>query len=229
MFAYLLAADGVDAAIVLSGTRLVFEGAKRETSITAENRSDEPYVVQAWIEDDSGNTDTPFFVVPAVSRIDGRREGLLRVVKVGGGLPSDRESMYWLNVKEIPRIDKRDNVLQISVRTRIKLFYRPPGLHQDKLDTSLLRWSQVRDRHLRTCSLVLRNDAPFFASFTDLTIKYGDGRRTELESGYVAPWSSREFVLPHCDADLQVSYSIINDFGATEERPAVPAAIKTRN
>lgn len=41
---------------------------------------------------------------------------------MAGDLPVDRESVFWLNVKEIPKKSAEENVLQIAVRSRIKLF-----------------------------------------------------------------------------------------------------------
>jgi P pilus assembly chaperone PapD len=52
-------------------------------------------------------------------------------VRTGGSLPEDRESVFWLNVKSIPATDDsvpHNNVLQVVVKSRLKLFYRPAGL-----------------------------------------------------------------------------------------------------
>ncbi|PJI52023.1 molecular chaperone EcpD, partial [Methylobacterium radiotolerans] len=47
----------------------------------------------------------------------------------GEPMPQDKESVFWLNVLEIPPKDKANqNLLQMAFRSRIKLFYRPAGL-----------------------------------------------------------------------------------------------------
>ncbi|MGM1329379.1 fimbrial biogenesis chaperone, partial [Klebsiella michiganensis] len=56
---------------------------------------------------------------------------ILRIVRTGGSLPEDRESVFWLNVKSIPATDDsvpNNNVLQVVVKSRLKIFYRPAGL-----------------------------------------------------------------------------------------------------
>ena len=46
----------------------------------------------------------------------------------GEGLPSDRESLFWLNIMEIPLKVEDPNSVQFAIRQRLKLFYRPPAL-----------------------------------------------------------------------------------------------------
>ena len=45
-----------------------------------------------------------------------------------GSLPQGQESLFWLNIKAIPSASKQMNSLQIAVKTRIKLIYRPEAL-----------------------------------------------------------------------------------------------------
>ncbi|WP_081077046.1 molecular chaperone [Burkholderia pseudomultivorans] len=211
-----------NAGIVLSGTRLIFDGAKREASVNAQNTSDVPYVVQAWVDAADGSVDTPFFVTPAISRIDGKREGLLRVLKVSDALQKDRESMYWLNVKEIPKMDKRDNVLQIAIRTRIKLFYRPTGLNTDQRGSTALKWSVVKDGTSGKCSLKVENNSAFYSTFSNVSVDYRDGSHNKFMMGSVDPFSSHKWNLTRCEDSVHVTYSTINDFGATEDTSSFP-------
>ena len=46
-------------------------------------------------------------------------------------LPGDRESLFWVNVKAIPAMEKdqkNENTLQLAIISRIKMFYRPTHL-----------------------------------------------------------------------------------------------------
>ncbi len=223
----MLLSQHADAGIVLSGTRLVFDGTKREASTNAQNASDVPYVVQAWVEAQDGSTDTPFFVTPALSRIDGKREGLLRVLKVRDTLPKDRESMYWLNVKEIPKADNRDNVLQIAIRTRIKLFYRPPGLNPDQRGPAMLQWNIARNDKTGACDLTVKNTSAYYSTFSGLTVEYGNNSQNKLNIGAVAPFSTHDWSLPRCEDNIRLTYSIVNDFGATEDIPTIRVNFKS--
>ncbi|CAI8695788.1 molecular chaperone [Burkholderia pyrrocinia] len=221
LFGGMLLSQHADAGIVLSGTRLVFDGTKREASTNARNTSDVPYVVQAWVEAQDGSTDTPFFVTPALSRIDGEREGLLRVLRVNDTLPEDRESMYWLNVKEIPKIDKRDNVLQIAVRTRIKIFYRPAGLKNAPRGAAMLDWKIVRNAKIGKCALAVKNNSAYYVTLSDIAVGYGSNAPEKLKISAIAPLSGQDWSLPSCAQSIQLSYSVVNDFGATEEIPPI--------
>ncbi|MCP6324282.1 fimbria/pilus periplasmic chaperone, partial [Klebsiella pneumoniae] len=48
----------------------------------------------------------------------------------GEALPADRESVFWLNVLDVPPQPQGEggNFMQFAIRTRVKLFYRPVGL-----------------------------------------------------------------------------------------------------
>ncbi len=54
-------------------------------------------------------------------------KNLERIVMTGS-LPQGQESLFWLNIKAIPSASKQMNSLQIAVKTRIKLIYRPESL-----------------------------------------------------------------------------------------------------
>lgn len=61
----------------------------------------------------------PLFVSEAKS------ENTLRIIYAGAPLPKDRESLFWMNVKAIPSVNKNSlegkNVLQLAILSRIKL------------------------------------------------------------------------------------------------------------
>ncbi|WP_250862581.1 fimbria/pilus periplasmic chaperone, partial [Caballeronia sp. INML3] len=56
----------------------------------------------------------------------------------GEPLPADKESIFYLNVLEVPPKPTGDeasaNQLQLAFRTRIKFFYRPSGLKGQATD-----------------------------------------------------------------------------------------------
>jgi fimbrial chaperone protein len=69
--------------------------------------------------------------LPAVCHA-GQKENTLRIIDATNNqLPQDRESLFWMNVKAIPSMDKSklsDNTLQLAIISRIKLYYRPAKL-----------------------------------------------------------------------------------------------------
>ncbi|MES2869326.1 MAG: molecular chaperone [Pseudomonadota bacterium] len=130
------------AGISLSATRLVFEKNSHEASVTARNHTLQNILLQSWIEqDDKKAKDIPFVITPSLARLSGDGRQILRVLYRGQGMPRDKESVLWLNVQEIPQAAKDENTLQIAIRQRIKIFYRPTGLKGDADSApALLSW-----------------------------------------------------------------------------------------
>src|SRR3546814_21034514 len=65
-------------------------------------------------------------ITPPLMRLGPGEEALVRTIYAGQGLPADRESLFWIIIQEIPPSSDAANALQVAIRTRIKLFYRPP-------------------------------------------------------------------------------------------------------
>ncbi|WP_342310542.1 molecular chaperone [Burkholderia pyrrocinia] len=213
---------GAGAAIALSGTRVIYAGAAREATLGARNTSEAPFVIQSWVESTSGGLDVPFMVVPPLVRIDPGKESMLRVIRAGGTLPEDRESVYWLNVKEIPQVPTIANSLQIAVRSQIKLFYRPPGLDGGQSGPTMLRWRLMPALATGRCELSVQNASAFHVTFSGVRVTSTGWRNQDLELRMVAPFSRQQWILEHCNdnAGFTIQYSIVNDFGANEEVPS---------
>ncbi|MCP1649819.1 MULTISPECIES: fimbrial biogenesis chaperone [Pseudomonas] len=208
------------AGVMLGGTRIVFDGNKRDASITVSNTTLQPYAVQTWIntEADDNSTSTPFVATPPLFRLDPRKEQLVRIQKVPGDLPQDRESVFYFNAQEIPVAGKADeNTLKIAMRTRIKLFYRPAGLKGNALDAlPQLRWNLALEQGEPV--LVVSNPSAFHVSFIGVKVLAG-ARSVEVnEPKMVAPMSSQRYPLPgFTGLSGEVVFSAINDFGGYTE------------
>lgn len=193
--ALMLAAPPANAGIVVGGTRVVYDGGKRAASISVKNNSRIPYVVQAWLDDgdQKSHAKTPFVVTPPIFRLDAGKENILRIIYLGQGLPEDRESVYWLNVQEIPPKPEQENVLQIAVRTRIKLFYRPPALAKAQGGPAQaahqLRWKLVFDR--AGAALVADNPTPYAVNLAKVTLN-GVDKKARVEAEMVPPLTKRQ-------------------------------------
>ena len=216
------------ASVMLSGTRVVLNEKDRETSLPMKNEGTSPYVVQAWVDAGEGNNKTPLIVTPPLSRLDPGKENLLRIMRVGGELPKDRESAFWLNVKEIPEKTQEENVLQIAVRTRIKLFYRPAALSGQPADARMqLRWSVAAGAPDQGVVLKIRNPTVYHVTFTGLTVNAG---QQVIRAVMVAPLAESSFPLDAMKTPqpIEVRFTTINDYGGEtpEERVRVPVAVE---
>lgn len=122
----MLVAAQATASISLSATRVVFDGAHKEANVIVRNGNQE-VLVQSWV-DAGDRAQAPFAITPPLARVLPKQEQLLRILYEGQGLPTDRESVVWLNVQEIPQASTQANTLQLAVRQRIKIFFRPANL-----------------------------------------------------------------------------------------------------
>src|SRR3984957_10005754 len=101
------AAPHAVAAVVVDGTRVVYPAAKREVTINIHNGGDTPSLVQAWLDAGDahakpGESKVPFVLTPPLFRLDPSKSQSLRLVYTHDPLPEDRESLFWLNVLDIP-------------------------------------------------------------------------------------------------------------------------------
>ncbi len=99
-----------------------------------------PSLTQVWVDDGRVQNQpekdaAPFIVLPPIVRIEPGKGQSWRLVFNGSRLPQDRESLFWFNLLDIPpepKNGKTDNYLQLAIRSRIKLFYRPAGVAAEK-------------------------------------------------------------------------------------------------
>lgn len=216
----LLFASHAAASIVITGTRVIYPSNEDEVTVKLSNNGKGPVLIQSWIDD--GNADAtpdsikvPFVITPPINRVDAQKGQALRVsFTKETNLPNDRESLFWLNVLEIPpkgATNKSDNKLQIAFRTRIKLFYRPSSLEGNSTNAAEnLRWE------LNDNDLVAINNSPFYVTLLGVhseNAKVGDinsmvppfGRlNLKVESGRFL--NGKEF-----------TYSYVNDWGAAKK------------
>lgn len=202
-----LLSASVQAGVIVGGTRVIYNGEKKETSISVKNPDKSSFLIQSWSDAGESSTDkSPFMVTPPLFRLGGGQENTLRIIRTGGNLAEDRESLYWLNIKSIPATEKKDNVntLQIAVKTRIKLIYRPQSLTQQPEDlTGKLSWQRSGNK------LTVSNPTAYYMNFSTLKV----GASTVKDATYVAPMSSASFSIPN-GASGDVSWTLINDFGS---------------
>ena len=136
-------------------------------------------------------------------------------------LPSDKESVFWFNVLEVPPkpdASKVENqsLLQLAFRTRIKLFYRPAGLNGNPSEAPLaLKWKWAEGKS----GLSVYNPTPYYVSFNSAELIAG-GKSNPLNVKMVAPKSEEIFTISGSGGKAtsgKVHFSAINDFGGAIE------------
>lgn len=193
----------------IQGTRIIYPQGARQVSVSLTNSSStDSYLVQSRIEDAQGNKTTDFIVTPPLYLSGPKNENVVRVMYMGGALPTDRESLYYFVEKAIPSLDKtkiqEGNVLLLATANRIKLFVRPQGLTQD-INTAAQDLQFTQSGQL----LHISNPSPYYVTLTD--IQYGIHN---LDTLMIAPKSQLSQTVPEKSVN-RVSYHAINDFGGT--------------
>ncbi|HID4155701.1 TPA: fimbrial biogenesis chaperone [Citrobacter koseri] len=203
-----LVAATAHAGVIINGTRLVYQGDKKESSLGLSNPDSTDYLVQSWVDSGSKNPGTPpFLITPPLFRLNAKEDNVLRVIRTGGNLPEDRESLYWLNIKAIPSSKHVEgiNTLQIAINTRIKLLYRPSSVKGKPEEVAdKLEWH--REGH----DLVVNNPTPFYMNFQSVMI---NGHKIS-KATWAVPETATHMALPANTDGNTVTYSIITDYGS---------------
>lgn len=168
-------------------------------------------LIQSWIDNGDQNekpTDVkvPFVLTPPMNRVDSGKGQTLRITYTGESLPMDRESVFWLNVLEVPAKNEskaQENTLQVAFRTRIKLFFRPAGLHGHANDAAKeVTWN------INDSSVEANNPTPYYVNFVNLSM---NGQK--IDSAMVAPYKTLKIKLQGKSVS-KISGAYVNDYGA---------------
>ncbi|UEP23698.1 fimbrial biogenesis chaperone [Burkholderia ambifaria] len=221
----------VQASVTLSGTRVIFAGSEKEVTVQLANDGKLPALVQAWIDkgDERATPDTidvPFVITPTIFRIEPGKGQTLRLIYSGEPLPADKESLFWLNVLDVPpKAAPSDDVnrLQFAFRTRVKLMYRPDGLPGSALDApGKLKWALATDNEQRPV-LKATNETAYVVNLSGIALKSG-GKTFEVELGYVRPGETATFPIKGADRAAltggTVLYSSVDDWGSNHGHEA---------
>lgn len=208
------------ASIVIQGTRVVYPGDAKSIDVGITNPDQSPALIQSWIEqgDQSNQTKIPFIITPPLTRIEANTEQSLRVRYTGEALPSNQESLFYLNILDVPpkpkNAQEEQSYLQVTILSRLKFFYRPKGLPYS-IDEAYdkVMWQ------LQGQSLALHNPTPYYITYAALAIK--DANQTVVQSiseiDMIAPFSTQTIELQqHAPNATSVQWYIINDYGATQ-------------
>ncbi|RQS09821.1 molecular chaperone [Burkholderia sp. Bp9002] len=227
----MLMCASAQASVTLSGTRVVFDGTEKEVTIQLANDGKLPALVQAWIDngDASASPDTidvPFVVTPTIFRVEPGKGQTLRILHSGEPLPADKESLFWLNVLDVPpKAGAKDDVnrLQFAVRTRVKLMYRPAKLPGTSLEApAQLKWALGTDDAHRPV-LKATNPTAYVVNLAGIELK-SSGKAYEAALGYVRPGETASFPIKGATgvdfSSGTVLFSSVDDWGASHAHQA---------
>lgn len=88
-----------------------YHGCTAETVAITLNNDDKttPFLAQSWVTDADGVRTDALIALPPLQRIDAGQKSQVRITQVRGltdKLPQDRETLFWFNVRGVPRSQK---------------------------------------------------------------------------------------------------------------------------
>jgi chaperone protein EcpD len=173
MVAFPAAAD-----LKVEGTRVVLDSGKQMESIRIKNTGESPLMVQSWIDDGDAdampeNLRVPLTTTTPIFRLNpgARRDIHVRVAEPSH-LPLDRESMFWLNIVDVPGREAGGNraAIEQAVHWRMKVFHRPAGLPgKPNAAIDAVEWN-IRYSDSGALVLHARNPSAYFVSLRKVVL-----------------------------------------------------------
>lgn len=164
------------ASVVINETRVIYPASAKFVSVQLVNDSEQTHLVQSSIDEGDASAapekvKVPFSLLPPVVKMSGHAGQALKISAMNThSLPKDRESVFWLNVLDVPPVPEGsgDSYLQVAIRNRIKLFYRPDQLSD--LDSSVAEKITVSTSGGQTC---LKNNSPYYMTIPQVVTWQG--------------------------------------------------------
>ena len=225
------------AGIIVHGTRVIYPAEQQEVVVRLENKGDRPALVQTWLDTGDRNSTpatarTPFTLSPPMFRIEPHQQQALRLRYSGAPLPTDRESLFWLNIFEVPPTSAdaaQNNQIELSFRTRLRVFLRPQGLpYPVSSAATRLQWKLVP--HDNGFALQATNPTPYHISLASVAL-LSEGKRFNkapsqaANDGLLLPAGDMKlFALPQLrirpNGNPKVEFVSVSDFGARVQHTA---------
>lgn len=222
-----LMAASAHAALVLEGTRVIYNAKEAEVTLKVSNKGAKPALAQVWLDtgDPAARPETikvPFTLSPPVFRVDAGKVQTLRLIQTGEPMPAERESVFWLSLLDIPSSAQTPdaNTLQMAFRTRVKVFYRPEGL-KDKPEDAAKHLAWQLSNEAGKPALQVSNPSSYYVSLGAVEVLSGKGNAKVLEAGMLAPGEKRSLILQgEVSRPARVHFFSIGDYGTDIEASA---------
>lgn len=195
------------AGILLGSTRVVIENGHSEGSVNIHNREDNNYLIQSWVLDKSENPTNDIALTPPLFKLKANTSNALRIV-LTKNLSQDRETLYWLNVKFIPSVDKNsinNNSLSFALNNKIKIIYRPESLSGESINQMFdnVIVQKTGDK------LKIKNPTKYYINISEISIN----KQNIDKPSFIEPESEVLLHLPEKNKSGNVEYVLIDDLG----------------
>lgn len=208
--------------VYLESTRVIYQEGQRDVTLKLTNADKaQAALVQLWMDD--GGLDAsevqghvPFLINPPMAKIEAGKSQLARIAFIGEQLDPAHESLYWLNVLEIPPKSTGGSQLSFAIRSRIKFFYRPKAIWAlEPFNPEKLQW-RWKSKTL-PLQIEARNTSAFHWTINTATLLIANQEYPLDLSAMLKPQQSLGFSLREADVPLagpaRIRISVINDYG----------------
>lgn len=204
------------AALSVIGTRFVYPGQAPALTIRLGNSGEQPILAQTWLDKGDPQVDpslltVPFVVSAPLVRLDPQHTAAVQLRYTGEALPGDRESLFWINFLEVPRLPADSgHLLRLSYRLRMKVLFRPLGLTGSAATAARdVVWKLAAGGVLN-----VENPSPFYVCITAL--RQGETDLSPVvRSITVEPFGKTPVVLPEGHTGSLIEYDFVDDSGET--------------
>ncbi|MCW1829950.1 molecular chaperone [Enterobacter asburiae] len=228
--------------VYFESSRLIYpEKSHRGVTVILNNNTDNAFLLQAYLSESARNNGTPgkqvkdFIVTPPLRKLAPHDKVPVRVMRTGGSLPSDRESVLYLTARMIPSGQQSDKQysesdtqgasLNIISSLSVKVFWRPEGLEKNEaVEKAAARLSAI----VSDKTVTLSNPTPYYITLRTLSVG-----GVFVEPGGLAnmipPFGKQDYLLPEGvkrTVQIPVSWTAIKESGYDTD-PYVTAAVST--
>ncbi|MFN1131438.1 fimbria/pilus periplasmic chaperone [Lelliottia nimipressuralis] len=211
-------AFNANAVVNAEKTRVVFNSGSQSESLSLVNSDKQPVVIQVWTDNGDpavtpDKVQTPIVIEPPVFKMKpGEIRNLRLILLSSDSLPKDRESVFWLNIFQVPpntvgqqAVARR---LVLPLKIRMKVFVRPKGIGELKeADVNKMQFEVVGIGAEK--NLIINNPTPWHITLAGL--KLG---KVDFSPLMVEPYS--KVTLPIAAGVMlsdSILYEALNDFG----------------
>lgn len=216
--------------ITLQSTRVIYpENKKKGVTFTLKNDTSTVYLIQSKVvnvvpgdpsreKQTKAFSEAPFMVLPPLKRLDADEQLTLTIRQTKKSLPSDRESVFSLQIKAIPAKEDGDNnakpgevKVMLALQNTLKLFYRPEQLpvYTSAQIADSLQFVKQGDQ------LVVNNGAPYYVTFKSLAVGHSAVDANQLFQ-MIPPFGRISYPLSAA-ASGEIHWQLINDYGQASE------------
>lgn len=219
----------------MSVTRVIYpETSRQGVAAVFINNSQTDYLIQSYVSQASEQTGLPmgkdggFLITPPLARVSASENSTLRVLRIGGQLPKDRESVFYLTVRLLPpsdttEADKPTARVAMVRALAVKIFYRPSGLPRTGAGPAAKMLTATAGRE----GITLHNPSPFWLTLRTMTVS---GAPVPVESLFrmIPPFGQLRWAWPagkqQAQGALTVAWRGINDAGYDTDEISTTAA-----